>query len=243
MAKPNYIPALLLVGGGALVYHMMKRKSAEADASSEAAPESSAQPPATDAAAGRGGLMQIPTAKFKGPSKGVALIGDSIMQGAAANVKTAKVGKPVVGEPLLNMQKQINSIPAAAKVDAMVISGGLNDLAGKATAADIVERASKLWSNGLSRGWRVAHLELSPFSGGEYAKKLSEAERVKANAALELAAKQAGVTFIKTSGLLADPTAPEKLKKELAAPDGLHLTPEGYKKLGSLIDLWLGGLA
>lgn len=241
MAKPNYLPALLLLGGGALVYHMMRRKDEEAPAPA-ASPESA--PPAGAPPAQGGGLMQIPTEKKPlGPSKGVALIGDSIMKGAFANVKTAKAGDPIVGEPLLKMQKQINSIPAAAKIDAMVISGGLNDLAGKASAADIVERAAKLWQNGLSRGWRVAHLELTPAGGGEYEKKISEEERVKANAALELAAKQAGVTFIKTSSLLVDPTKPNMLRKEYAAADKLHLNPEGYKKLGALIDLWLGGQA
>jgi hypothetical protein len=236
MAKPNYIPALLLLGGGALVYHMMRRKEDEGSMASAA-------PPAGAPAAQGGGLMQIPTDKKPlGPSKGVALVGDSLMKGAYANVKTAKSGEPVVGEPLLKMQKQINSIPPAAKIDALVISGGLNDLAGKASAADIVERAAKLWQNGLSRGWRVAHLELTPAGGGEYEKKISEDERVKANAALELAAKQAGVTFIKMSTFI-DPTKPNMLKKEFAAADKLHLNPDGYKKLGALIDLWLGGLA
>ena len=236
MAKPNYIPALLLLGGGALVYHMMRRKDADAATSSA--------PPSGSASASEL-LKRIPTEDKPapvGPSKSVALIGDSIMQGAYSFVKTGKAGQPVQGAPLLSMQKQINSVPPAAKTDAMVISGGLNDLAGKASAADIVERAAKLWQNGLSRGWRVAHLELTPAGGGEYEKKISEDERVKANAALELAAKQAGVTFIKMSTFI-DPTKPNMLKKEFAAADKLHLNPDGYKKLGALIDLWLGGLA
>lgn len=236
MAKPNYLPALLLLGGGALVYHMMRRKDEEATTSSA---------PPSGAASASELLKRIPKDDKPAPiepSKGVALIGDSIMAGAFPNVKTAKAGQPVVGEPLLKMQKQINTIPAAAKIDAMVVSGGLNDLAGKASAADIVERAAKLWQNGLSRGWRVAHLELTPAGGGEYEKKISEEERVKANAALELAAKQAGVTFIKMSAFI-DPTKPNMLKKDVAAADKLHLTPDGYKKLGALIDLWLGGQA
>lgn len=238
--KPNYLPALLLLGGGALVYHMMRRKDEDAAATSST---TETTPPAGAPPAQGGGLMQIPTPKKQmGPSKSVALVGDSIMVGISPNIKTGKAGQPMVGEPLLKMQKQINSIPPAAKTDALVISGGLNDLAAKATAADIVERAAKLWQNGLSRGWRVAHLELTPAGGGEYEKKISEEERVKANAALELAAKQAGVTFIKTSSLLVDPTKPNMLRKEYAAADKLHLNPEGYKKLAALIDVWLGGL-
>lgn len=234
--KPNYLPALLLLGGGALVYHLMRRKDAEM----ASVPSEPSGPTSPDALLKRATAETTPAPA--GPSKSVALIGDSIMQGAYSFVKTPKAGKPVQGEPLLKMQKQINTIPADAKTDAMVVSGGINDLAGKASAADIVERAAKLWQNGLSRGWRVAHLELTPAGGGEYEKKISEEERIKANAALELAAKQAGVSFLKMSAFI-DPTKPNMLKKDIAAPDKLHLTPDGYKKLGALIDLWLGGQA
>ena len=166
----------------------------------------------------------------------VLLAGDSIMVGTQAFVAPTKLSVASVGATLLAAKKQVGA--AFNDFDALVVSGGLNDLAGGATAEKIVERAEAVWQLAKARGMRVAHLELTPFAGGAYASKLDESERKRTNALLR---ERAGdVTILPSSALVADPSDPSRLKAEFAAPDKLHMQPDGYRALANMIDAWRG---
>ena len=204
---------------GALAYKLMSGKKP--------------QEPAKDGAA--------KTEKAKvAPSKGVVLAGDSLMEGAAAAVKTPKLTVAFRGKQLRAVPEQLTKVPPAG-YDALVISGGINDLAGGAKASEIVERAVKVWKLGQAMGMRVAHLELTPTGAGKGQYKVPEAERVASNEALAKAAKENGVTWLVTSTTFADPNDTTQLRPEYAAPDKLHMTPDGYKALAGIIDGWLAG--
>ena len=177
-----------------------------------------------------------PSATSVAPASRVLLAGDSIMVGTQAFVTPTKLSVAKVGATLLGAKKQVTA--AFNEFDALVVSGGLNDLAGGATAEQIVERAEAVWQLGKARGMRVAHLELTPFSGGAYEGKLNENERRRTNALLR---ERAGdVTILPSSALVADPSDPSRLKAEFAAPDKLHMQPSGYRALANMIDVWRG---
>lgn len=174
------------------------------------------------------------------PSKGVVLAGDSLMEGAAQAVKTPKLTTAFRGKMLKAVPEQLAKVMPAG-YDALVISGGINDLAGGAKASEIVERAVKVWQLGQKMGMRVAHLELTPTGFGKGPYKVPETERVATNEALAKAAKENGVTWLVTSTTFADPNDATQLRPEYAAPDKLHLTPKGYEAMAGIIDNWLAG--
>lgn len=232
MAKSNLLfPAVLVGAGAAVAYHLGKKKPAAGTPTAPSAPV----PP--------GGLKpQAPAAPAapKPPAVGVALIGDSLMVGASQKVKTKKYTTADTGAPLKAMKKQLGRIPAGT-ADSLVISGGINDLAGGAKADVILSRAEDLWNMAKQMGFRVAHLEMTPSGGGPYEKNVSDAERVKANELLAASAAKKDVAFLRTAGTFNDPENPSRLRPELAAKDKLHLNPEGYEKLAGIIDNWLAG--
>ena len=179
----------------------------------------------------------------KGPGfKGVVLAGDSLMVGAANALKLSnKRTTAVVGAPLANVPKQLRDVPLKG-FDTLVISGGINDLAGGASVEEVLSRAEKAWQAGKDRGFRIAHLQLTPTGSGKGPYSIPEDKRVALNAALKARAGEKGVAWIDTSDLV-DPSDSTQLQPLLAAPDKLHLTPAGYAVLAGKIQQWLEGLA
>jgi hypothetical protein len=179
----------------------------------------------------------------KGPTfKGVVLAGDSLMVGAANALKLPnKRTTAVVGAPVSNVPKQLRDVPLKG-FDTLVISGGINDLAGGASVDEVLARVEKAWQAGKDRGFRIAHLQLTPTGSGKGPFRIPEDKRVGLNAALKARAAEKGVSWIDTSDLV-DPSDATQLQPLLAAPDKLHLTPAGYAVLAGKIQQWLDGLA
>lgn len=182
-----------------------------------------------------GGAAPPPSLK---PKTGrVLLLGDSLMVGTAPFVSaSAKVGVAKVGMTLGEMLSRIKSLPANG-FDAVVISGGLNDLAMPSTGDQIATRAQAIWQVAKDRGWKVAHLALSPFGGGAYASRMSETERRRANE--QMRAVAGSVSILPADDLLDDAQDSSRLDADFASPDKLHLNATGYELLADLVDEWI----
>ena len=164
------------------------------------------------------------------------LFGDSLMVGTQQFVTAPKVGVSQTGRTLVEMRNILQGMPAEA-FDAVVISGGLNDMA-FSTPMDVFRRSKELWTIAKNKGWKVAQFALTPFGGGPYATKLEESDRLSSNVLLREGAKVSGVTILDADEAVADSERPYRLDSLYAAPDKLHLNPAGYKRLAKLVDDW-----
>jgi len=177
---------------------------------------------------------EVPPRKKAGK---ILLLGDSLMVGTQQYVGVPKVGVSQVGRTLVEMLPILKGMPAEA-FDAVVISGGLNDLA-FSKPMDVFRRSKDLWTLAKSKGWKVAQFALTPFGGGPYATSLDEQDRVSSNVLLREGAKVEGdVRVLPLDETLADQGKPYRLDPIYAAPDKLHWNGLGYKRAAEIVDLW-----
>ena len=234
MKRENYLPLGAALAAGAFLYFRSKKQEGEAATSSVEPPKT--EPPKTEPPA-----AALPKTEPAAPRyKGVVLAGDSLMVGTAGALKVPnKRTTAVVGASVREVAKQLRDVPLKG-FDSMIVSGGINDLAGGAKAEEVMGRIEKAWQAGKDRGFRVAHFELTPtgFSTGPY--KVSEAERTKLNTLLAGRSKELGVALLRTSDL-ADLTDTTQLRAEFAAKDRLHMTPKGYEEMAKKALAWLEG--
>lgn len=227
MKKTTWVP--WAVGLGAVAAYVATRETKKADETRKAS-SASAEPAAPPA----------PVEPQKPAFKGVVLAGDSLMVGSANQLKLPnKRTTAVVGAPLANVPKQLRDVPLKG-FDTLVISGGINDLAGGASVEEIVSRAEKAWQAGKDRGFRIAHLQLTPTGFGKGPYRVPEDKRILLNASLLAKASEKGIAWIPTADFI-DPLDSTQLRAEYAAPDKLHMTPAGYAALAGAIQKWLEG--
>ena len=124
--------------------------------------------------------------------------------------------------------------------DALVIQGGINDIAqslgGPASARrfavnEAAANIGRMIDAGRSLGLRVAVADVLPWNAGPAAA-VPSIRRL--NKLIELAAKLKGVPVLRFNEALADPGDPDLMRGPLTA-DGSHPSVAGYRRLGSLV--------
>ena len=157
------------------------------------------------------------------------------MVGVAPFVESSKLLVAKEGRTLAEMLSTVKDLPAEG-FTAIVINGGLNDLAGGASAASVLNSMAAIWQVARQKGWSIYQNTLTPFGGGVYASvslKGAEPRRVQINDSLT--SGPGDVTAIPMHVTLADVNDPSRLASVLAAPDRLHLNAKGYKLMGGII--------
>ena len=140
------------------------------------------------------------------------VVGDSIAQGLAAQVPSELRGDSIThsGAQMLTVQHEIYANWQNLKLnsnDLILINVGTNDVYGNPTMEVMVERVRAFWQN----------LEmLEPDAGKLWA--LPPAAASAKYDKLRLAILQEGIPYVE----LADPAG-------YLAPDGIHMSPAGYK--------------
>ena len=115
---------------------------------------------------------------------------------------------------------------AAAGVEALVVQGGINDLAQGCPVADAAANLGVMIRRGQALGLRVAIANLLPWNNG-----WPEAERPirELNAAIDAL----GVPVLRFHETLEDPERPGRMRERWTS-DGDHPSVEGYRRLGEL---------
>lgn len=186
----------------------------------------------------------------KASKMGIALIGDSTMEGSSGStdsVTSKEVSRYVEG--LLNCDV-INEATGGERTDAMdarwatdmtplavncrycIIQGGLNDLAQSRAVADIQASFTSMYNKAVTDGMKPVFLTLTPTTGIVTAGK--EADRITLNNWL----KSTYDTIDIATPLQADDDA--SVLHPAWVGDGVHYTLEGKRKAAQLIADWGG---
>ena len=115
---------------------------------------------------------------------------------------------------------------AAAGAEALVVQGGINDLAQGRPVADAAANLGEMIRRGQALGLRVAIANLLPWNNG-----WPEAEQPIRGLNAEIDAL--GVPVLPFHETLEDPERPGRMREEWTS-DGDHPSVEGYRRLGEL---------
>ena len=169
----------------------------------------------------------------------VAAIGDSITAGSPWDDDPA-IGWPAAAaaaDPRLRFNvravygKRTDEIAAwldeaAAGAEALVVQGGINDIAQGRPVADAVANLRAMVERGRELGLRVAVANVLPWNNGWPD---AEAPIRELNAAIE----QLGVPVLRFHETLEDPERPGRMREEWTV-EGDHPSVAGYTRLGEL---------
>ena len=117
-----------------------------------------------------------------------------------------------------------------AGADALVVQGGINNIAQGRPIEPAVDDLARMVSRGLAAGLPVAIANLLPWNNGYPA---SEAPIRQLNAAIAALAAQHGVALLDFHATLEDPARPGRMRPEWTS-EGDHPSLEGYRRLGEL---------
>jgi lysophospholipase L1-like esterase len=118
----------------------------------------------------------------------------------------------------------------AAGAEAIVVQGGINDVAQERPAAGAAERLQAMVRRGRALGLRVALADVLPWNGG-YPR--TAAAIADLNLRVTAIAREEGVPLLPFHDTLADPDRPGRMRDEWTS-DGDHPSVEGYRRLGEL---------
>jgi lysophospholipase L1-like esterase len=129
---------------------------------------------------------------------------------------------------------------AAKGADALVLQGGINDIAQGRPVERAAENLRAIVRRAKERGLRVVLANVLPWNNGgdDAAPKIR-----RLNELLDELARAEEVPLLDFYSALEDPDAPGRMKGEWAHPDGDHPSVAGYRRLGeSVLDDLLGAL-
>jgi lysophospholipase L1-like esterase len=176
----------------------------------------------------------------------VACLGDSITEGSPYWDSRHRVGNPMgqwehwaaIGHPDLELRnfgiwgQRTDEIAArldeaVLKADALVVQGGINDIAQGRDVADAAGALAAMVERGLELGIPVAVCDVLPWNNG-----WPRAERPirELNASIHAL----GVAVLPFHDTLEDPDHAGRMKAEWTHADGDHPSIAGYRRLGEL---------
>jgi acyl-CoA thioesterase-1 len=123
--------------------------------------------------------------------------------------------------------------------DALVVQGGINDVAQGRPVAEAAARLRAMVRRGRALGLLVALADLLPWNGGWPA---AEAPIRELNALIRAIAEDEVILLLPFHATLEDPERPGRMRDHLTS-DGDHPSVEGYRLLGELTAERLGEAA
>jgi lysophospholipase L1-like esterase len=139
------------------------------------------------------------------------------------------VNKGICGDLTRGMLSRLERDVLALKPDCVIILGGANDIGWGLPQKEIVDNLVTICIRAQRNGIAPVICAVPPVEGGAGANRT----RREINAALADYCSDEGIPFVDLYSALADP-AHDSLCPEFS-DDGLHLSPEGYKKMGEAI--------
>jgi lysophospholipase L1-like esterase len=127
----------------------------------------------------------------------------------------------------------------AKGADALIIQGGINDIAQGYPAVQAADNLQAMVAQGQELGLQVYVVNVLPWNNGHPQADPAIAEL---NRGIDRIGADEGVPVIDFHDALADPGHPEVMPADLTA-DGDHPSVEGYHRLGDLVARKLGHLA
>jgi len=118
----------------------------------------------------------------------------------------------------------------------VIIFEGVNDIGAGVAAATLTSAYDTLISQARGKGLRVYGATITPFGANTYYSVSNETNRQAVNTYVR-SGKFDG--FFDFDAAVRDSSDPPKLQAAYDSGDGLHLTPAGYQKLASTVDLAL----
>ena len=118
----------------------------------------------------------------------------------------------------------------AAGANALVVQGGINDLAQGRAVEPAAENLGRMARRGLELGLRVALADVLPWNNGWPG---AEAPIRRLNELVHALARDEGVPLLPFHDTLEDPERPGRMREEWTS-DGDHPSVEGYRRLGEL---------
>ena len=118
----------------------------------------------------------------------------------------------------------------AATADAIVIQGGINDIAQGRPVADAAEDLRGMLEEAKELGLEVALVDVLPWNNGYPA---ADAPIRELNELIAEIGRDEGVPVLPFHDTLEDPAKPGRMKPEWTA-DGDHPSVEGYRRLGEI---------
>jgi lysophospholipase L1-like esterase len=119
----------------------------------------------------------------------------------------------------------------AAGAEALIVQGGINDIAQRRPVADAAADLRAMVRRGRERGMRVMVTDVLPWNNGD---RRAAREIVRLNGLIERLARDEGVRLLGFNAALADPARPDRMRASLTA-DGDHPSVSGYRRLGRLV--------
>ncbi len=176
----------------------------------------------------------------------VACLGDSITEGSPYWDSRRRVGDPegqwqywaALRRPDLELRnfgiwgQRTDEIAArfdaaVAGATALVVQGGINDIAQSRAVGPAAEQLAALVERGLERGLEVAVCDVLPWNNGGPAERAAIEE-------LNARIRSFEVLLLPFHDTLEDPERPGRMKEEWTNEDGDHPSIEGYRRLGEL---------
>lgn len=121
----------------------------------------------------------------------------------------------------------------AAGADALIVQGGINDIAQGRPVTEAARDLDAIVARGLELGLHTTIVEVLPWNNG-YPD--ADPEIIALNKAIARIGDQRGVEVLPFYSALEDPAAPGRMAADLT-DDGDHPSVEGYRELGALIPL------
>ena len=118
---------------------------------------------------------------------------------------------------------------AVAGAEALIVQGGINDIAQGQPVEDAAARLASLVERARALGLRVAVCDVLPWNNGWPAK---EPVIRGLNARIAASAASLGVPLLPFHDTLEDPDLPGRMKAEWTNEDGDHPSIAGYRRLG-----------
>jgi lysophospholipase L1-like esterase len=116
-----------------------------------------------------------------------------------------------------------------AGADALVVQGGINDIAQGRPVAEAARTLRAMVRRGLEFGLRVAIADVLPWNNGWPS---TEPQIRELNGLIAALAEEEGVPRLRFHDALEDPARPGRMKREWTHADGDHPSVEGYRRLG-----------
>ena len=134
----------------------------------------------------------------------------------------------VYGERAEEIERRLDRSVAGA--DALVVQGGINDVAQGRPVEDAADALRRMVRRGLEVGLSVALADVLPWNGGWPG---AEAPIRRLNALVCAIGAEEGVPVLPFHATLEDPGRPGRMRPEWT-DDGDHPSVEGYRRLGEL---------
>jgi len=128
-------------------------------------------------------------------------------------------------------------IEQAAGADALIVQGGINDIAQGRPLADAAADLRGMVERGKELGLEVALTEVLPWNNGH---PVADQPIAKLNRLIAGIGREQSVAVLDFHETLEDPRRPGLMGETLTS-DGDHPSIEGYRRLGELVAAELGG--